>query len=81
LTLSPQLPTQTPPHTHTLPAHPSLSQMMRIREDDFWRTLEAYRECSGAREELSRRVVQEHVRDNRCVAVVSGGFGLVWWIG
>ncbi len=38
---------------------------MRIREEDFWRTLEVYRECSGQREELSRRVVQEHVRDNR----------------
>lgn len=44
-------------HTH--------AQMMRIREEDFWRTMEVYRECSGSREELSRRVVQEHVRDNR----------------
>lgn len=53
--------------------------MMRIREEDFWRTMEVYRECSGAREELSRRAVQEHVRDNRCGDMDVGGS--VGWLG
>lgn len=44
--------------------------MMRIREEDFWRTVEVYRECSGSGGDLTRRVVQEHLRDNRCVCEV-----------
>lgn len=60
----------TPPNTQPVPPTHTYTQMMRIREEDFWRTLEVYRECSGSRDELSRRVVQKHLRDNRCVLYV-----------